>query len=116
MNCNCDCHKEDAFSSLKKCEDRNKRHKKEIDAMKKKILALTVAVAVIGTLIGKEGLDRVLEYLETLDKVKQSTVELISISETKQDGTLPFYYATSPSPSTLGVFALTAMLPTKRRL
>ena len=116
MICDCDCHKEDAFSSLKKCEDRNKRHKKELEVMKKKILALTVAIAVIGTLIGKEGLDRVLEYLETIDKVKQSTIELISKSEPKQDGSLPIYFGGSPSPSTLGVFALTAMLPTKRRL
>ena len=115
MTCDCDCHKKDSFSKLKKCEESKKRSKKEIEALKKKVLALTIAFAIVGTLIGKEGLDKVLEYLETLDKVKQSTTKLIE--RTSHDSGLPYqvYYGTSPSPSTLGVFALTAMMPTKRR-
>ena len=115
MVCNCECHKENAVSNLKKCEEQNKRNKKELDAMKKKILALTLAIAVIGTIVGKEGLDRVVEYFETIDKVKQSATRLIETSSVDDEIMRPSFYGVSPSPSTLGVFALAAMLPTKRR-
>ena len=115
MICDCECHKENAVSNLKKCEEQNRRNKKELDAMKKKILALTLVIAVIGTIVGKEGLDRVLEYLETFDKVKQSATRLIETSSADDEILRPIFYGVSPSPSTLGVFALTAMLPTKRR-
>ena len=115
MVCDCECHKENAVSNLKKCEEQNRRNKKELEVMKKKILALTLAIAVIGTIVGKEGLDRVLEYFETLDKVKQSATRLIETSSAEQEILRPISYGVSPSPSTLGVFALAAMLPTKRR-
>ena len=115
MTCDCDCHKKDSFSKLKKCEESKKRSKKEIEALKKKVLALTIAFAIVGTLIGKEGLDKVLEYLETFDKVKQSTSKLLDTSSNDFEILPPVYYGSSPSPSTIGVFALTAILPTKRR-
>ena len=115
MTCDCKCHKENAVSNLKKCEEKNKRSKKELEALKKKILALTVAVAIVGTLIGKEGVDKVLEYLETFDKVKQSTSKLLDTSSNDFEILPPVYYGSSPSPSTIGVFALSAILPTKRR-
>ena len=70
---------------------------------------------VIGTIVGKEGLDRVLEYLETFDKVKQSATRLIETSSVDDEILRPIFYGVSPSPSTLGVFALAVMLPTKRR-
>ena len=84
--------------------------------MKKKIIALTVAIAVIGTLVGKEGLDRFVEYFETIDKVKQSATSLIETSSTGHEILPPIFYGVSPSPSTIGVFALAAMLPTRRRI
>ena len=115
MVCNCDCHKENAVNNLKRCEEQNKRSKKELESLKKKILALTVAIAVIGTIVGKEGLDRVVEYFETIDKVKQSATRLIETSSVDDEIMRPSFYGVSPSPSTLGVFALTVMLPTKRR-
>ena len=115
MACDCECHKENAVSNLKKCEEQNRRNKNELEAMKKKILALTLAIAVIGTIVGKEGLDRVLEYLETFDKVKQSATRLIETTSAEHEILRPISYGVSPSPSTLGVFALTVMLPTKRR-
>ena len=115
MTCECDCHKKESFSKLKKCEESKKRSKKELEALKKKVLALTIVVAIVGTLIGKEGIDKVLEYLETFDKVKQSTTKLIERTSHDSELPLPIYFGTSPSPSTLGVFALSAIMPTKRR-
>ena len=115
MTCDCDCHKIKDKNELRKCQEQNKRSKKEVDALKKKLLSLTIAFAIVGTLIGKEGLDKVLEYLETFDKVKQSTTRLIETTSRDSDLPLPIYFGTSPSPSTLGVFALTAMMPPKRR-
>ena len=115
MTCDCDCHKKDSFDDLKKCKESNKRSKKEVEALKKKVLALTIVVAIVGTLIGKEGLDNALAYFETLDKVKQSTTRLIGASGNDFEIMRPMQYGSSPAPSTLGLFALTAMLPTKRR-
>tara|TARA_R100000963_G_C4637553_1_gene101466 strand:- start:1298 stop:1648 length:351 start_codon:yes stop_codon:yes gene_type:complete len=115
MKCDCDCHKKDSFDDLKKCKEARKRSKKEVEALKKKVLMLTIVVAIVGTLVGKEGLDNVLEYFETLDKVKQSTTKLIGSSNNDFEILRPMPYGSSPAPSTLGVFALTAMLPAKRR-
>ena len=112
MSCNCDCHKENAVSDLKKCQETNKRKTKEINELKKKLMVVTIAVAVAGTLIGKEALNGVLSYFESIDKVKQS---IDSIGEVDYDIPPPAYYGISPSPSALTLFALTAFMPTKRR-
>lgn len=115
MKCDCDCHKKDSFDALKKCKETSKRSKKEVEALKKKVLTLTIIIAIVGTLIGKEGLDSVLEYFETLDKVKQSTTRLIGASSNDFEILPPMQYGSSPAPATLGLFALTAFLPTSRR-
>tara|TARA_R100001594_G_scaffold150505_2_gene212023 strand:- start:3823 stop:4155 length:333 start_codon:yes stop_codon:yes gene_type:complete len=109
MSCNCNCHKKNAQSELKKCKEQKKQKSKELSELKKKMLALTIALAVIGTLVGKETLDRVVEYFETLDKVKQSSENLFGEADPN------FISVPYPSPSTLAVFACLALVPTKRR-
>ena len=114
--CNCDCHKKQATNELAKCKEQRKSQSRQLDELKKKLLVATIAIAVGGTLVGKEALDKVLEYFQTYDKVKQA-IDGVGINNEKQqyEFPLPTYYGISPSPSTLAIFALMAFTPTPRR-
>lgn len=115
MICDCDCHKIKDKSDLKKCQESNKKKTRELNELRKKLLIATIVIAVVGTIVGKETLDSVLEYFQTFDKVKQ-TIDGMGVNTIETDWEIPppVYYGTSPSPSTLTLFAL-AMLPTPRR-
>ena len=113
--CNCDCHKNDALSSLRSCKEQNKLKERKIKALEKKVVTLTVAVAIVATVVGKETLDATLDWLETFNKTKSRVVDVIG--KEPLDYTIPqnyVYYGASPAPSALPLFAL-AMLPCKRR-
>tara|TARA_R100000664_G_C2758692_1_gene147820 strand:+ start:2586 stop:2933 length:348 start_codon:yes stop_codon:yes gene_type:complete len=114
MNCNCDCHKQDNLSKLKKCEDRGKAKDKKIKELEKKILTLTLVAAIIGTIVGKEAVDSVIEYFNTFNEVKSTIVD---ITTDAGDLTIdsPVYYGISPAPSSLAIFALLAFTPPRRR-
>lgn len=114
MVCNCDCHKQDNLSKLKKCEDRNKAKEKKIKELEKKLLTLTIIAAIIGTIVGKEVVDSVLEYFTTFNEVKSS---IVNISSDSTDWSIdqPTYYGASPAPGTLAVVGLLAFTPTRRR-
>ena len=114
-NCNCDCHKVKDKSDLKKCQESNKKKSKELNELRKKLLIATIAIAVVGTIVGKETLDKVLEYLQTFDKVKQTIDGVGHESGYKMGIPMPVYYGSSPSPGTMGVFAVALLTPTKRR-
>lgn len=116
MSCNCDCHKVKDKSDLKKCQESNKKKTRELNELRKKLLVATIAIAVVGTIVGKETLDKALEYFQTFDKVK-NTVNGVGVNtvETDWEISLPVYYGSSPSPSTIGVFAIAALLPVARR-
>ena len=115
MECNCDCHKKTAESDLKKCRENSNRKSKEINALKKKLVIATIAIAVGGTLVGKESLDKMIEYFQYYDKVKQSIDGIGHNSGDTIDIPMPAYYGISPSPSTMVVFAIAALLPVARR-
>ena len=118
MTCNCDCHKEKSKSDLKNCQENSKKKTKEIAVLKKKLMAATLMIAIGGTLIGKETLDKIVEYFQQYDKVKQAIDNSVSLN---YDSTTEFTdtgfggISVLPSPGTLGVFALTAAIPTPRR-
>ena len=112
--CNCDCHKKSAESELVKCRKASQRKTTEIDKLKRKLLIATVAIAVGGTLVSKEALDRVLQYFQTYDKVKQA-IEKVEIPSNKYEMSPTVYHGVSPSPSTLAVFGLYALTPKRRR-
>ena len=114
MTCNCECHQKDAQNELKKCKEFNKKKTSEISELKKKLLSAMLIIAIGGTLIGKKAFDNVMEYFQTFDKVKSV------IGQTSSNGEefeiFPIEYGgISPSPSTLGVFALAAFMPKQRR-
>ena len=114
LECNCDCHKKSAESDLKKCKENNKRKTNEINQLKRKLLVATVAIAVGGTLMGKEVFDKVIEYFQTYDKVKQA-IDGVTINGDKYEIPMPVYYGVSPAPGTMALFALYALVPTRRR-
>ena len=110
MNCDCDCHKKDAGNELRKCREAAKRSKAKIEAMQKRMLVLTIVIAIIGTLVGRAGLDQIAEYFESIDKVKQGATKLIGRQPDPNFMPSPF-----PAPSTGAIFALWALMPTSRR-
>ena len=114
MSCNCDCHKQDNLSKLKKCEDRNKSKEKKIKELEKKLLTLTLVAAIIGTIVGKEAVDSVLEYFTTFNEVKSSIVDITS-NNTDWSIDPPVYYGVSPAPSSIAVVGLLAFTPVRRR-
>jgi hypothetical protein len=114
MHCNCDCHKVKDKTDLKKCQESNKKKSRELNELRRKLLVATIAIAVVGTLVGKETVDKVLEYFQTFDKVKQ-TIERVDGNDIKYSFPPHAVYGSSPSPSTLGVFAIAALLPVARR-
>tara|TARA_R100000458_G_C8274279_1_gene249214 strand:+ start:457 stop:822 length:366 start_codon:yes stop_codon:yes gene_type:complete len=113
--CDCICPKKSSESDLKKCQESSKKKTNEIHLLKRKLMIATIAIAVGGTLMGKEALDRVVAYFQAYDKVKQS-IDSISL-ETGDKYEIPFqnYYGVSPSPSTLAIFALPLLIPKQRR-
>ncbi len=42
MKCDCDCHKEKDKSDLKKCQESNKKKTRELNELRKKLLAATI--------------------------------------------------------------------------
>ena len=114
MSCNCDCHKVKDKSDLKRCQELNKKKNKELSELKKKLMVATIAIAVGGTLVGKEALDEVFSWFETFDKVSNTINGVGHEPGYKMGIPMPVYYGSSPSPSTMALFAL-AMLPTPRR-
>mgnify|MGYP003132876126 CR=1 FL=1 len=113
MTCNCDCHKQDNMTKLKKCEDRGRAKDKKIKELEKKCLTLTLVAAIIGTIVGKETVDKVLEYFETFDKV-QNVVNVPSNSSIDPINP-PMVYGVTPSVGTLPVFGLMLFQPVRRR-
>ena len=77
---------------LHKCQSANAAKDKEIKKKDKDRFILTCIVVGIGVLLGKEALDSISEWLETIGNVK-SGVENLTAS-------------IIPGPATLGMFAL----------
>jgi len=113
--CNCECHKKTTESDLKKCQENSKKKTNEINSLKKKLAAATIIIAIVGTLVSKEALDSAIEYFQTYDKVKQAIDTVGYAPDSDMTIPLPVYYGSSPSPSTLAVFGVFALMPVKRR-
>ena len=113
MKCDCDCHTKKNESDLKSCKERNKVKDREIARLNKKVLTLTIAIAVVGTVVGQKTLEQIASYFETIDKVKQS-IDKVTSGDLKPIEA-PLQYGIAPSPSTLAVFGLPLLMPCKRR-
>ena len=119
-DCNCECHKKNAESELKKCQENSKRKSNEISLLKKKLMAATIAIAIGGTLMGKEAVDKIVEYFQAYDKVKQAIDNSVSMTDEQlkynTDDSIGYWgVSVLPSPSALTIFALPLLTPCKRR-
>tara|TARA_Y100001938_G_C7885084_1_gene326963 strand:+ start:77 stop:442 length:366 start_codon:yes stop_codon:yes gene_type:complete len=120
MNCDCDCHKKTKENDLKNCKENSKRKTNEINILKRKLMVATIAIAIGGTLMGKETIDKIVEYFQAYDKVKQSIDKSISLTDEQlkynTDDSLAYWgVSVLPAPSALSVFALPLLMPTPRR-
>ena len=88
-------------SELHKCKEQNKLKERKLRDLNKKVLLLTVIATVAGTLIGKEALEFIGEWLGLLEDFN------IGGGNTTT--------GVFPAPGTLGVFALAAFFPVRRR-
>mgnify|MGYP003150045111 CR=1 FL=1 len=117
-NCNCDCHKKNTKTDLKKCQENSKRKTKEINLLKKKLMVATVVIAVGGTLFGKQTIDKLVEYFQAYDKVKLAIDKSVSLQNEQIKNSYDNGFAgvsILPAPSVISLFALTALMPTPRR-
>ena len=115
--CDCPCPKETAKDDLKKCQESRKKQSEQISQLKKKMFAMSIAIAAVVGVVSKETIDKVIEYFQTYDKVKQAIDNSISLSETPIDPIDNSFAGVSvlPSPSALAVFGLPLLMPTRRR-
>lgn len=88
-------------SELHKCKEQNKVKERRLKDLNKKIITLTIIVTVAGTLIGKEALEVIGEWLGLLEDFN------IGGGDTTT--------GVFPAPGTLGIFALALLFPVRRR-
>lgn len=117
-SCDCPCPKETAKDDLKKCQESRKKQSEQISQLKKKMFAMSIAIAVVVGVVSKETIDKVVEYFQTYDKVKQAIDNSISLTDEQLSNTVDNGFAgvsVLPSPSALAVFGLPLLMPCKRR-
>jgi hypothetical protein len=100
MNCDCDCHKLDTLTKLKKCEDRHKVKDRRIKELKKKVQIGTLVGVAIAAIFGKETLDTIVEWLSSIQSFGSASSDVFSVY---------------PSPGVLSVFAAAFLLTGVKR-
>ena len=73
-----DARERGAKDELRKCEEKNKSRDKKIKTLEKKILTMTIAAVVGGTIVGKDVLDKIAEYIQSFNSIKDTANKLIS--------------------------------------
>ena len=81
-------------SELHKCKEQNKTKERKLRILNKKVITLTIIATVAGTLIGKEALEFIGEWLGML--------EGLNVGKGGSSSSLGVF----PAPGTLAVFAL----------
>ena len=81
-------------SELHKCKEQNKTKERKLRDLNKKVITLTIVATVAGTLIGKEALEFIGEWLGML--------EGLNVGKGGSSSSLGVF----PAPGTLAVFAL----------
>ena len=89
-------------SELHKCKEQNKVKERKLRDLNKKVITLTIIATVAGTLIGKEALEFIGEWLGLLEDFNIGSGGNASVG-------------VFPAPSTLSIFALAALFPVRRR-
>ena len=69
-------HEQNAKDDLRRCEDTNKSRNKKIKGLEKKILTMTIIAVVAGTVLGKEVLDKIANYIDSFNSIKNAATKL----------------------------------------
>jgi len=85
---------EEKRSELHKCKEQNKTKERKLKDLNKKVITLTIIATIAGTLIGKEALEVVGEWLGLL--------EGLNLGKGGSSSSLGVF----PAPGTMAVFAL----------
>lgn len=86
---------------LQKCQSTNSVKDKELKKKDKKVFILMCIVVGIGAIFGKEAIDTISEWLESISSVKSGVDNLTA--------------DIVPGPATLGMFAFSAVLRPRKR-
>lgn len=65
-----------AKDELRKCEEKNKTRDKKIKGLEKKILTMTIAAVIGGTIVGKDVLDKITQYIQSFNSIKDAATKL----------------------------------------
>ena len=90
-------------NELHKCKEQNKTKERKLRDLNKKVITLTIIATVAGTLIGKEALEFIGEWLGML--------EGLNVGKGGSSSSLGVF----PAPGTLAVFALPLFMGRTRR-
>tara|TARA_B100000073_G_C23584580_1_gene513725 strand:+ start:29 stop:763 length:735 start_codon:yes stop_codon:yes gene_type:complete len=83
--------KQEVKSELHKCEERHKKKDAKIKGLEKKILTMTIAAVVGGTIIGKEFINEITSYIKSFSGVKNAVnglsgaLPVITVSKNDED-------------------------------
>ena len=72
--------------ALRKCEEKHKKKDAKIQGLQKKILTMTIAAVVGGTIVGKDVIDKIAAYIESFNSVKNAASGLVSASPMQGNG------------------------------
>ena len=89
-------------SDLHECKQRNKAKEAKIKKLDKKVFILTVIAVGIGAIFGKEALDAIVEWMESIGDFNSATNNMMT-------------GGVHPSPGTLAVFALYPLIARRSR-
>tara|TARA_R100000995_G_scaffold32218_1_gene14477 strand:- start:244 stop:576 length:333 start_codon:yes stop_codon:yes gene_type:complete len=91
-------------NDLHKCKESQKSKDRKIKALDKKVFILMIIAVGIGAIFGKEALDAIVEWIDSITNFSSGTNHLIS------DGVI------TPAPGTLALFAIAPFLgPSRKR-
>ena len=84
------------------------------------MFAMSIAIAAVVGVVSKETIDKVVEYFQTYDKVKQAIYNSISLTDDQvkynTDDSIGYWgVSVLPAPSALAVFGLPLLMPTRSR-
>ena len=71
--------------ALRKCEENHKKKDAKIQGLQKKILTMTIAAVVGGTIVGKDVIDKIAAYIESFNSVKNAASGLVSMNDIGED-------------------------------
>ena len=71
--------------ALRKCEENHKKKDAKIQGLQKKILTMTIAAVVGGTIVGKDVIDKIAAYIESFNSVKNAASGLVSMKNIGED-------------------------------